>query len=85
MEQVVVVNEINLDTGGLYACDLDKQWVVGLADDDVHSRESYHLVQLVASLVDVAKLRHEGACLVSLRLEQLGQLPIEQTNGRLFR
>ena len=60
-EEVVVVDEVDLHACGLYACDLDEEWVVGVVDNDVEAGETDDFVELVASLVDAAESGHESA------------------------
>ena len=70
----VVIDEINLHASLLDRRYLDDQGMIGIVDDQVHAREPDHLVKLVASFVDQAKSRHEGADLVSGVLNALWQL-----------
>ena len=67
-EEVLVVDEIDLHSRDWNGCDLDDERVVGAVDDDVHSRQSYHLMQLSSAFVDVAPFRHECSYLASAAL-----------------
>ena len=85
MEEVVVVGEIDLDASRLNRRYLDQQRMVRVVDDQVHTREANHFVQLVATLVDVSELGHEGACLKSFLLKHLRQAAIQHAYRSLFR
>ena len=47
--------------------------MVVVIDDQVHSRQADHLVQLVAPFVDQTVTRHEGSNLISSFLHILGE------------
>ena len=48
-----------------YRSHLDDKRVVGIVNDDIHACQAYHLVQLIAALIDVAPLGHKGSDLMS--------------------
>ena len=71
MEQIIIVYEINLDTRGLNRCHLDQQRMIGLLDDEVHTRKTNHFVQLIAPLIDLAELGHKRTRLIAMGLKIL--------------
>ena len=68
VEVVIVVNEIHLHTGRLNRSHLDNQWMVRIINDNIHTRQTNHLVQLVAALVDISPAGHKRANLVATLL-----------------
>ena len=73
-EIVLIVDEVYLDAGGRYGCDLDDQGTVHVRDDDVHSGQADDLVKLVLSLVDAAVAGHKGTNLLLAFLNALREL-----------
>ena len=59
LEIVVVVNEVHLHSGGLQCGNFDNQRVVGVINNQVHTRETDNFMQLVASFVDASVFWHE--------------------------
>ena len=80
---IIVVDEIDLNASGLNGSHFDDERVIGLIDDDVHSRQANHFVQLVTALVDIAPFRHKRADLVSTFLNALRQLATDRGHLRL--
>ena len=74
LEEIVVVDEIDLHASRLDGCYLDDQRVISVVDDQIHSREADNLMQLVASLVDVAEFRHKRSDLATSFLNALRQV-----------
>lgn len=73
MEVVIVVDEIDLHSGGLDGCHFDDERVVCFIDNDVHSRKSDDLVQLVSSFVDHSPAGHESSDFLPAFLEHGGK------------
>ena len=73
-EEVVVIDEVYLNTSRRYGRHLDNQLMVVIVDDKVHTRESYHLVELIAALVYTAIARHKCANLIAMLLHSLRKL-----------
>ena len=71
-EEVIVIDEVDLHSGFLDRGDLDDQGVVGVVDDEVHSRQADHFVKLVAPFVDDTVSRHENPDFLALFLNGLG-------------
>ena len=82
-EEVVVVDEIDLHPRLLDGSHLDDERVVGVVDDEVHSRQADHLVQLVAPLVDDTVARHENPDLLATFLGGLGQVTTDEAHRGL--
>ena len=59
----------------LQSCHLDDERMVGIIDDDIHSRQPDHLMKLVAALGNHSILGHEGALLDTLLFHALRQNP----------
>mgnify|MGYP003489659318 CR=1 FL=1 len=74
VEVVIVVDEVNLHACGLYACHLDDERMVRIVDDDVQSRETDDLMQLVTAFVNVSPTGHKGTDFKSVFLYALGNL-----------
>ena len=74
---VLVVDEVNLHAGRRNRRDLDNQLMIVVVDDQIHSREADHFVQLVAALVDQPVTGHEGPNLVSSFLHPLRKRPAQ--------
>ena len=73
-EIIFVIDEVYLDAGGRYGCDLDDEGAVYVRDDDVHAGEADDLVQLILSLVDAAVAGHEGTDFLLALLNALREL-----------
>ena len=58
--------------------------MVGVVDDDIHSRQADYLMQLVPALVDIPPLGHERTDFPSGFLDELGQLAPKLGHG-IFR
>ena len=65
VKEVIVIGEVDLDTGRLNRRYLDEQRMIRIVYDQVHTRESDYFMQLVATFVDIAKLGHKVARLES--------------------
>ena len=78
LEVIVIINEIDLHTGRLDGSHLDNQRMVGIINDQIHTREADHLVQLVAAFVDGTPLGHEGAYFATVLLNSLRQCAAQQ-------
>ncbi|OAV67734.1 hypothetical protein Barb6XT_01346 [Bacteroidales bacterium Barb6XT] len=59
VEEVFIVDEVNLHTGGLDGSHLNNKRMVGVVHNEVHAGEPDHFVQLVAPLVDDSILGHK--------------------------
>ena len=64
VEVVLVVDEIHLHSCSRNGSYLDYKWPVYVIDDDVHTRKSYDLMQLVLPFVNASIARHEGSYLL---------------------
>ena len=82
-EIVVVVDEIDLHPRGEECGDLDDEGVVIVVDDQVKSRQTYHLVKLVAPFVDAAVFGGEYSYLELLAVDTLGYVAAECGHGRV--
>ena len=56
--------------------------MVGVVDDEIHSREADDFMQLVAPLVDGAVARHEDAHFFTAFLSGLGQVAADEAHLR---
>ena len=67
LEEALATEEVGIvDAVNLYACGgdggyLDDQWVVVVVYDDVDTRQSNHLMKLIATLIDKPVAWHEDA------------------------
>lgn len=62
---ILIINKIDLDARLRYGSHLDDERMIRVVDDQIHTRESDHLMQLATPFVDRAPLRHEGSYLES--------------------
>ena len=69
----LVVDKIYLHSCCLQRCNFNNQRMVGLVDYKVHTRETYHFVQLVTSFVYKAPFRGENPYLAATLLCVLRQ------------
>ena len=83
LEIVVVIDKIDLHTSRLYRCHLDNQRVIGIVDNQVHSRKTNYLVQLITPLIDITVLGHKSAYLSPFFLNTLRQVPTYRGNFRI--
>ena len=65
----------------LKGCNLDDQGMIGIADDDIQSRQADYFMKLIASFVYSAVTRHERAHFGAFFLKPGGQVPAENTKG----
>ena len=79
-EEIVVVDEINLHSRFLDGGHLDNERVVGVVDDEVHTRKANHLMELVPPLVDDAVAGHENPDFLSAFLCGLGQITTDEAH-----
>lgn len=82
-EIVVVIDKIDLHAGRLYRCHLDNQRMIGIIDDKVHSRQTYHLMQLIATLIDITVFGHESTDFPPSLLNALRQISTYRCNFRI--
>ena len=75
--------KIDLDTGRRDRRDLDNQLMVVVVDDEVHTREPDHLMQLMAPFVDAAVSGHERADFVAALLHRLRKFPAQKRTFRI--
>ena len=73
-EIVFVVNEIYLYAGCRNGCDLNYQRAVHVSDNYVDAGKADDLVELVLALIDAAETGHEGADLLLVLLDSLGEV-----------
>ena len=73
-EEVRIVDKVNLYACGGNGGYLDDQWVVVVVYDDVDTRQSNHLVELVATLIDQPIAWHEDAYVMSCTLYMLREV-----------
>ena len=73
LEIVIIVNEVDLDAGGVHRGHLHQERMVGVGNRDVHAAEAYHFMKLIAPLVDIAEIGHESADLILAPLQSLGE------------
>ena len=83
-EVIIVIDEIDLHPGRLDAGYLDDERMIGFVDDEVHSRQADHLVQLVAAFVNGSETGHEGADLVARILDSLRQITSNHSHTRFW-
>ena len=83
LEEVVVVDEVDLHPGRLYAGHFDYQRVVGVIYYQVHARQSDNFVQLISAFVHQAVARHEGAYLFAPFEDALRKVPADAGYLRL--
>src|SRR6185369_2934585 len=57
-EKLLIIKEINLETGSGKRGYLDDQGVIIIVDDDVHSRKPDHFMKPVAALIDAPESWH---------------------------
>ena len=81
-KKIVVVDEVNLHPRLLNRCHFDDERVVGVVDDEVHTRQANHLMQLVATLVDGAITGHEDTDFLAALLRGLGQVTANEAHLR---
>lgn len=81
-KKIVVIDEVNLHPRLLNRCHLYDERVVGIVDDEVHSREADDLMQLVAALVDGAIAGHENTDFLAVFLRGLGQVSANEAHLR---
>ena len=79
---VVVVDKIDLHTSRLNRSYLDDKGVIGVVDDQVHTRQPNDLVQLITTLVNRPVLRHKRTNLVPSILNTLRQMATYMGNLR---
>ena len=74
---IIVVDEIDLDSGRMHRGYLHHQRMVIVADGDADTAETDHLVKLVAAFVDIPEIGHESPHLVFLLLHGLRKATAE--------
>ena len=83
-EEIVVFDEINLHPRLLDGSHLDDKGIVGVVDDEVHSRKADDLVELVAPVVDDTIAGHKNSDFLTAFLGGLGQVTADEAH-RCFR
>ena len=61
LEIVIVIDEIYLHACGLDRSNFYNQGVVSIIDNQVHTREADHFVQLISALIDISPFGHKGS------------------------
>jgi len=61
MKKLLIINEVHLKSDLRNAGHLDDQGVIGIVDNQIHSAQTDHFVQLMATLVDFTIPGHEDA------------------------
>ncbi len=80
-EVLLIVYKIHLHTGRRYRAHLDDKLVVGIVDNEIHTRKADNLVQLVLALVHLIETRHKDSNLTSFFLCKRRQIT---PNIRIF-
>src|SRR5574344_1416519 len=79
-EVIFIVDEVDLHSCSRDGCDFDDEWTVHIVDDDIDSGESYHLVELIFSLIDAPVSWHERPDFLFPFLDTLRQIPAYARN-----
>ena len=68
---IIVIDEIYLHACGLDRSNFYNQGVVSIIDNQVHTREADHFVQLISALIDVSPFGHKGSDFTAFFLDRL--------------
>ena len=71
LEIIIVIDEIYLHACGLDRSNFYNQGVVSIVDNQVHTREADHFVQLISALIDISPFRHKGSDFTAFFLYRL--------------
>ena len=80
LEEIFIVNEVYLHAGCLNGCYLYDQRVIGIINDEIHTRKPDYFVQLVAAFVNATELGHESPNFTTALLYALWQVSAYRCN-----
>ena len=71
LEIIIIIDEIYLHTCGLNRSNFYNKGVISIVDDQVHTGEANHFVQLVPALVNVSPFGHKSSDFTAFFLYRL--------------
>ena len=80
LEEVFIVDEIYLHAGCLNGRYLNDQRVIGIINDEIHTRKPDYFVQLVAAFINATELGHESPNFTTAFLYALRQVSAYRCN-----